>query len=86
MRFLAFLIIAGVILSLARALTLVLILMLAVSLIWAVITKPLELLGFVLLMLMSQLISASPLASIIALTTVAIIVVLRNPSGEPSEP
>lgn len=86
MRFLAFLIMAGVILSLARALTLVLVLILAVSLIWAVITKPLELLGFVLLMLLSQLISASPVAFIIALTSVAILVVLRSPANRPSDP
>ena len=86
MRFLAFLIIASVILCLARALTLVLVLMLAVSLIWAVITKPLELLGFLMLMILSQLISASPTASIIAIATVAILVVLRSPSDPSTNP
>ena len=86
MRFLAFLIIASVILCLARALTLVLVLMLAVSLIWAVITKPLELLGFLMLMILSQLISASPTASIIAIATVAILLVLRAPPDPSAGP
>ena len=44
MRFLAFLIIAGVILNLLKALTLALVLLLIVLLLWALITRPRELL------------------------------------------
>lgn len=79
MRFLAFLIIASVILSLARALTLVLILVFVISLLWAVITRPLELVGFLLITLVMEALSLQPLATILCFVTVVAIVSIRKP-------
>ena len=82
MRFLAFLIIASVILSLARALTLVLILVFVISLLWAVITRPLELLGFLLIALLAEALSLRPLITILCIAVVFAIVIVRNPVDE----
>ncbi len=82
MRFLAFLIIASVILSLARALTLVLILVLAISLLWALFTKPMELLGLVLLALMTEALSSRPATTIVCVAFVATIIAVRRPAGK----
>ena len=79
MRFLAFLIIASVILSLARALTLVLILVFAVLFLWAVITRPLELLGFLLIALLMEALSLSPVTTILCVAGFAAITVIRKP-------
>ena len=79
MRFLAFLVITGVILSLARALTLVLILIIVASLLWALITRPLELLGFLLIALAMEALSLSPMATILSLAGIAALVVIRKP-------
>jgi hypothetical protein len=79
MRFLAFLIIASVILCLARALTLVLILVFVVSLIWALLTRPLELLGFLLIALLMEALSLSPVTTILCITGLAAIAFIRKP-------
>lgn len=80
MRFLAFLIIASVILSLARALTLVLIFVFVISLLWAVISRPLELLGFLSIALLMEALSLRPLTTIICFAGLAAIVAIRKPT------
>lgn len=85
MRFLAFLIIASVILSLAKALTLVLILVFVVSLTWAVITRPIELLGFLLIAFLTEALSLRPLTTIIGIAAIAAFVVSRKPAQPPGD-
>jgi hypothetical protein len=84
MRFLAFLIIASVILSLARALTLVLILVFVVSLLWAVITRPLELLGFLLIALLMEALSLSPVTTILGIAGIAALAIILKPAEKGS--
>ena len=79
MRFLAFLIIASVILCVLRAVTLALILIFAVSLVWAVLTRPLELLGFLLIALLMEALSLSPMTTILCIAGLAAIAVIRKP-------
>ncbi len=78
MRFLAFLIVAGVILSVAKALTFVLILLIALSLIWAVLTKPYELAAFVILTALCEIVTAHPLVALLAGFTLAALIVCRQ--------
>lgn len=85
MRFLAFLIIASVILSLARALTLVLILVIVTSLLWAVITRPLELLGFLLILLLVEALSIRPTTTLLCVAGVAALVAIRGNGSTPGE-
>lgn len=78
MRLVGFLLIASVILTLAKALTLVLILVFVSSLLWAVITRPLELLGFLLIALLIEALSLRPLITILCIAVVATLVVIRK--------
>ena len=82
MRFLAILIIASVILSVAKALTLALILLLLVSITWALITKPCELFAFLLFGLLSTALSARPATTILCIAAVAIVVAVRKPVSD----
>ena len=84
MRLIAFLLIASVILTLAKALTLVLILVFLASLLWALITRPLELLGFLLIALLTEAVSLRPLTTIFCIAGVATLVAIRGSAG--SEP
>ena len=79
MRFLSFLIIAGVVLCILRAATLALILIIIASLLWAVITRPLELLGFLLIALLMEALSLRPLTTILCIAGVTLIVSIRKP-------
>ena len=79
MRFLAFLIIASVVLCILRAATLALILIIIASLLWAVITRPLELLGFLLIALLMEALSLRPLTTILCIAGVTLIVSIRKP-------
>lgn len=81
MRFLAFLIVAGVILCVLRAVTLALILVFVVSLVWAILTRPLELLGFLLIVLLMEALSLSPVTTIVCVALVVSIAVIRKPAG-----
>lgn len=85
MRFLAFLIIASIILSIARALTLVLILVFVISLAWAVITRPVELLGFLLIALLIEAVSLRPLTTIFCIAGVATLVAIRGNGSTPDQ-
>lgn len=82
MRLVAFLLIASVILTLAKALTLILIFVLVSSLVWAVITRPLELLGFLLIALLTEALSLRPLITIFCIAVVVVIVTVRKPVDE----
>lgn len=79
MRFVAFLIIACVIISVARTLMPVLIFTFIISILWAMITRPLELLGFALILLMTESLSLRPLTTILCVAGVATLVVIRKP-------
>ena len=82
MRLLAFLLIAAVILSVARALTIVLILAVVALLVWALITRPVEMLGLAFLGLLSGALQARPTTTIMCVTGIAALTTLRN-SCEP---
>ena len=82
MRFLAFLIIASVILCVLRAVTLALILIFVVSLAWAILTRPLELLGFLMIALLMEALSLSPVTTILCVAGLAAIAIIRKPAGE----
>lgn len=73
MRILVFLIIAGVILNLLKALTLALVLLLIILLLWALITRPRELLGFLILGLLSTSLQAKPVVTILCIAAVAVL-------------
>lgn len=79
MKVLVFLLVASVIISVARALTPVLILTVIASLLWAVIRRPLELLGFVTLLLLSESLSLRPVTTILCVAFVASLIVIRKP-------
>ena len=80
MRFLAFLIIASVILCVLRAVTLALILIFVVSLAWALLTRPLELLGFLLIALLMEALSLSPVTTILCIAGIAALAIIRRPA------
>lgn len=84
MRFLAFLIIASVVLCILRAATLALILIIITSLLWAVITRPLELLGFLLIALLMEALSLSPVTTILCIAGVAALAIIRGPAEKDS--
>ena len=78
MRLLGVVLIACIMLSAARAMTIVLLLILAISITWALITRPLELLGFLFLGLLSGALQARPTITIMVLATVAILFLIRG--------
>lgn len=80
MRFLAFLIIASVILCVLRAVTLALILVFIVSLMWAILTRPLELLGFLLIALLMEALSLSPVITTLCIAGVSALAIIRGPT------
>ena len=82
MRLIVFLLVAGVIIGVARALMPVLILTVIASLLWAVITRPLELLGFVTLLLMAESLSLRPVTTILCVAGVAAFALVRRPIGQ----
>lgn len=79
MRLIAFLFIACVIIAVARAVMPVLILTVISSLLWALITRPLELVGLAFILLLSQSISISPVITIVGVAFVIAIAVVREP-------
>lgn len=85
MRFLATLVIAGIILSVIKALIPALILLLAVSLVWALITKPFELLGFAFLCLISAALQLRPATTIMCIAGVALFLGIRRPAQQPEK-
>lgn len=82
MRFAAFLIIACVIIGVARAVTPVFVLTLIISLVWAVINRPLELMGFAVLLLVAESLSLRPLTTILCVAFVVSLVVVRKPNDQ----
>ena len=83
MRLLAFLLVAAVILSVARALTIVLILAVVALLVWALITRPLEMLGLAFLGLLSGALQSRPTTTIMCVAGIAALTSLRS-SSDPS--
>lgn len=79
MNLIVFLLVAGVTIGVARAMMPILILTAISSLLWAVITRPLELLGFVTLLLMAEALSLQPVATILSVAFVVSLIVVRRP-------
>lgn len=84
MNLIVFLLVAGVTIGVARAMMPILILAAISSLFWAVITRPLELLGFVTLLLMAEALSLRPLTTILCVAGLVALVVIWKPANHPS--
>ena len=82
MRLLVLLLVAGVIIGVARALMPVLILAVIASLFWALIKRPLELIGFVTLFLMANALTLQPVVTILCVAFVVSLIVIRKPAEQ----
>lgn len=87
MRLLTFLLVAGVILSVAKAITPVLILLVVALALWVIVIRPIEVFGVMLLGLLTGALQARPTTTILCISGIASLVALRNsPNRESKAP